>query len=165
MSDVSSSTPSLTPQSTGTQDSSSPRAPSKKPRPQAAVYPNVNAANKEQKPFSRSAAKRGSVMALGSIEHLQHYFTKTGLIAKKEYVRGFYISQYSLNQNSGPTRRERASSLQLEASMPTSRRSHHSVTFQNSTSLHHPHFPRHHSLHSRLMSRLSRLTLRISGLG
>ena len=28
-------------------------------------------------------------MALGSIEHLQHYFTKTGLIAKKEYVRGF----------------------------------------------------------------------------
>ncbi|KAF8260485.1 hypothetical protein EI94DRAFT_1811598 [Lactarius quietus] len=84
MSDISSSTPSLTPQSTGTQDSSSPRAPSKKPRPQAAVYPNVNAANKEQKPFSRSAAKRGSVMALGSIEHLQHYFTKTGLIAKKE---------------------------------------------------------------------------------
>ena len=31
-------------------------------------------------------------MALGSIEHLQHYFTKTGLIAKKEYVRGFSIS-------------------------------------------------------------------------
>ncbi|KAH9051603.1 hypothetical protein EDB83DRAFT_2542998 [Lactarius deliciosus] len=84
MSDVSSSTPSLTPQSTGTQDSSSPRAPSKKSRPQAAFYPNVNAANKEQKPFSRSAAKRESVMALGSIEHLQHYFTKTGLIAKKE---------------------------------------------------------------------------------
>jgi len=25
-------------------------------------------------------------MALGSIEHLQHYFTKTGLITKKEYV-------------------------------------------------------------------------------
>ena len=92
MSDISSSTPSLTPQSTGTQDSSSPRAPSKKSRPQAAVYPNLNAANKEQKPFSRSAAKRESVMALGSIEHLQHYFTKTGLIAKKEYVRGFYIS-------------------------------------------------------------------------
>ncbi|KAI9439284.1 hypothetical protein H4582DRAFT_1948160 [Lactarius indigo] len=84
MSDISSSTPSLTPQSTGTQDSSSPRAPSKKSRPQAAFYPNVNAANKEQKPFSRSAAKRESVMALGSIEHLQHYFTKTGLIAKKE---------------------------------------------------------------------------------
>jgi hypothetical protein len=31
-------------------------------------------------------------MALGSIEHLQHYFTKTGLIAKKEYVRGCYLS-------------------------------------------------------------------------
>ncbi|KAI0300646.1 hypothetical protein B0F90DRAFT_1936770 [Multifurca ochricompacta] len=85
MSDVSSSTPSLTPQSTGTQESS-PRAPTtgRKPRPQAAFYPNVTAANKEQKPFSRSAAKRESVMALGSIEHLQHYFTKTGLIAKKE---------------------------------------------------------------------------------
>ncbi|KAI9461406.1 hypothetical protein F5148DRAFT_1215302 [Russula earlei] len=83
MSDVSSSTPSLTPQSTGTQDSS-PRAHIKKARPQASFYPNVNAANKEQKPFSRSAAKRESVMALGSIEHLQHYFTKTGLIAKKE---------------------------------------------------------------------------------
>ncbi|KAI0248527.1 hypothetical protein BJV78DRAFT_1235181 [Lactifluus subvellereus] len=83
MSDISSSTPSLTPQSTGTQDSS-PSAPSRKSRPQAAFYPNVNAANKEQKPFSRSAAKRGSVMALGSIEHLQHYFTKTGLITKKE---------------------------------------------------------------------------------
>ncbi|KAH9987965.1 hypothetical protein BJV77DRAFT_1136506 [Russula vinacea] len=83
MSDPSSSTPSLTPQSTGTQDSS-PGAQSRKSRPQAAFYPNVNAANKEQKPFSRSAAKRDSVMALGSIEHLQHYFTKTGLIAKKE---------------------------------------------------------------------------------
>jgi len=89
MSDVSSSTPSLTPQSTGTQDSS-PRAPTRKTRPQAAFYPNVNAATKEQKPFSRSAAKRESVMALGSIEHLQHYFTKTGLIAKKECVAGLY---------------------------------------------------------------------------
>ena len=88
MSDVSSSTPSLTPQSTGTQDSS-PRAPVKKSRPQAAFYPNVNATNKEQKPFSRSAAKRESVMALGSIEHLQHYFTKTGLIEKKQYVAHF----------------------------------------------------------------------------
>jgi hypothetical protein len=85
MSDASSSTPFLTPQSTGTQDSSSP-ASSGKSHPQAAFYPNVNAVNKEQKPFSRSAAKRGSVMALGSIEHLQHYFTKTGLITKKEYV-------------------------------------------------------------------------------
>jgi hypothetical protein len=94
MSDVS-STPSLTPQSTGTQDSS-PRAPTRKSRPQAAFYPNVNAANKEQKPFSRSAAKRESVMALGSIEHLQHYFTKTGLIAKKEYVSGFYPSSSDL---------------------------------------------------------------------
>ena len=47
------------------------------------VYPNVNSTNKIEKPFSRSAAKRGSVMALGSIEHLQHYFTKAGLSASK----------------------------------------------------------------------------------
>ncbi|KAI0052227.1 hypothetical protein FA95DRAFT_1533516 [Auriscalpium vulgare] len=90
MSDLSSPTPpslspsSLTPQSTGTQDSSPGAA--KKSRPQAAFYPNVNASNKPQKPFSRSAAKRESVMALGSIEHLQHYFTKTGIAAKKECV-------------------------------------------------------------------------------
>ncbi|KAI0314573.1 hypothetical protein OF83DRAFT_1165174 [Amylostereum chailletii] len=56
----------------------------RKSRPQAAFYPNINATNKPQKPFSRSAAKRESVMALGSIEHLQHYFTKTGIAAKKE---------------------------------------------------------------------------------
>ena len=45
------------PDSTETQDSSSLQAPSRKPRPQAAFYPHVNTANKEQKPFSRSAAK------------------------------------------------------------------------------------------------------------
>lgn len=53
---------------------------------QVAFYPNMNSSNKPQKPFSRSAAKRESVMALGSIEYLQHYFTKTGLSAKSEYV-------------------------------------------------------------------------------
>ncbi|KAI0795825.1 hypothetical protein C8Q75DRAFT_791040 [Abortiporus biennis] len=52
---------------------------SKKTRRQVAFYPNVNSSNKPQKPFSRSAAKRESVMALGSIEHLQHYFTKSGI--------------------------------------------------------------------------------------
>ncbi|KAH8109102.1 hypothetical protein DFH11DRAFT_1843327 [Phellopilus nigrolimitatus] len=55
----------------------------KKARRQTAFYPNMNSSNKLQKPFSRSAAKRESVMALGSIEHLQHYFTKTGLTAKQ----------------------------------------------------------------------------------
>src|SRR5258708_12791117 len=105
MSDASSSTPSLTPQSTGTQDSS-PTAPSRKSRPQAAFYPNVNAANKEQKPFSRSSAKRESVMALGSIEHLQHYFTKTGLIAKNEYVTvslSLLIEQHNRKSNYNQT--------------------------------------------------------------
>lgn len=57
---------------------------SKKRRRQTAFYPNMTSSNKLQKPFSRSAAKRESVMALGSIEHLQHYFTKTGIAAKQE---------------------------------------------------------------------------------
>ncbi|KAH9808721.1 hypothetical protein DFH28DRAFT_1135046 [Melampsora americana] len=35
-----------------------------------------------QRQFSRSAAKRDSVMALGSIAHLQHYFVKNGLASK-----------------------------------------------------------------------------------
>ena len=58
----------------------------KKPRRSTAFYPNMKAAGKPQKPFSRSAAKRESVMALGSIEYLQHYFTKTGLAAESECV-------------------------------------------------------------------------------
>ncbi|KAF8057589.1 hypothetical protein FPV67DRAFT_569965 [Lyophyllum atratum] len=71
----------LTPDSTGSSPDSITTA--KKTRRQTAFYPNVNSSNKLQKPFSRSAAKRESVMALGSIEHLQHYFTKTGIAAKK----------------------------------------------------------------------------------
>jgi len=54
----------------------------KKARRQTAFYPNT--AGKPQKPFSRSAAKRESVMALGSIEHLQHYFTKAGFAAAQK---------------------------------------------------------------------------------
>ena len=82
----------MTPQSTGSVDAdSSPNGKDKydpfpwtKQRRQVAFYPNLNSSNKPQKPFSRSAAKRESVMTLGSIEHLQHYFTKTGLAASKE---------------------------------------------------------------------------------
>ncbi|KAI5122406.1 hypothetical protein M0805_002956 [Coniferiporia weirii] len=59
----------------------------KKARRQMAFYPNVSSSNKLQKPFSRSAAKRESVMALGSIEHLQHYFTKTGIVAKQNTLK------------------------------------------------------------------------------
>lgn len=55
-------------------------------RRQFAFYPNMNSSNKPTKPFSRSAAKRESVMALGSIEHLQHYFTKAGLAAEKNPI-------------------------------------------------------------------------------
>ncbi|EIW78005.1 hypothetical protein CONPUDRAFT_139079 [Coniophora puteana RWD-64-598 SS2] len=53
-------------------------------RGRASFYPHTNSSNKAEKPFSRSAAKRQSVMTLGSIEHLQHYFTKTGLQAKRD---------------------------------------------------------------------------------
>lgn len=105
------SPPALTPESTGstahTGQSSSPdtsvssTAVNQKSRRQTAFYPHMNSSNKTQKPFSRSAAKRESVMALGSIEHLQvclhlkvylesiynlnlqYYFTKTGLKSKK----------------------------------------------------------------------------------
>ncbi|KAI5832635.1 hypothetical protein K523DRAFT_234704 [Schizophyllum commune Tattone D] len=71
----------LTPESTGS--SPDPSSAARKARRQTAFYPNLNSANKPPKPFSRSAAKRESVMMLGSIEHLQHYFTKTGIAAKK----------------------------------------------------------------------------------
>ncbi|KAF9221150.1 hypothetical protein BS17DRAFT_738268 [Gyrodon lividus] len=86
-SDSSSSTPpALTPDYTGSGsgDSSShvSEAAIRKARRQTAFYPNMNSSNKPVNPFSRSAAKRQSVMTLGSIEHLQHYFTKTGIVAK-----------------------------------------------------------------------------------
>ncbi|KAG9118457.1 hypothetical protein FRC07_007025 [Ceratobasidium sp. 392] len=54
----------------------------RKARRQTAIYPNT--LRSTPKPFSRSAAKRESVMALGSIEHLQHYFTKTGIAARQK---------------------------------------------------------------------------------
>ncbi|EIN04477.1 hypothetical protein PUNSTDRAFT_128318 [Punctularia strigosozonata HHB-11173 SS5] len=86
-----SSTPRLlTPDTTGSTSSdpstlgvTTPDKALKKSRRQTAFYPNMKSSSgtKQLKPFSRSAAKRESVMALGSIEHLQHYFTKTGLSA------------------------------------------------------------------------------------
>ncbi|PVG02449.1 hypothetical protein CPB86DRAFT_725534 [Serendipita vermifera] len=54
----------------------------KKSRRQTAFYPVVTQTS-NTKPFSKSAAKRESVLALGSIEHLQYYFTKAGLAAKQ----------------------------------------------------------------------------------
>jgi hypothetical protein len=55
----------------------------KKSRRQTAFYPVVsNTSN--TKPFSKSAAKRDSVLSLTSIEHLQYYFTKTGIAAKQK---------------------------------------------------------------------------------
>ena len=63
----------------------------KKARRQTAFYPIVNSTNKQSKPFSRSAAKRESVLALGSIEHLQHYFTKAGLSAKSKYASSPFL--------------------------------------------------------------------------
>ncbi|KAH0835591.1 hypothetical protein J3R83DRAFT_9316 [Lanmaoa asiatica] len=83
-----STTPALTPDYTDSgegegEGSSSPASETAtKTRRLTAFYPNMNSSNKPLKPFSRSAAKRQSVMTLGSIEHLQHYFTKTGIAAK-----------------------------------------------------------------------------------
>jgi hypothetical protein len=86
--------PTVSPQSTGSNgsgDADSPpdsatesSAAASKKRRQTAIYPKTNSSNKPQKPFSRSAAKRESVMALGSIEHLQYFFTKAGIKAKKK---------------------------------------------------------------------------------
>jgi hypothetical protein len=90
----SSTPPALTPDYTGSaspDSSSDADAAVKKSRRQTAFYPNMNSANKPVKPFSRSAAKRQSVMTLGSIEHLQHYFTKTGIAAKSKCVFLFLI--------------------------------------------------------------------------
>lgn len=91
----------LTPESTGTGNGasvdvsgSSDEQRRKAARRGTAFYPNVNASNKVEKPFSRSAAKRESVMALGSIEHLQHYFTKAGIAAKHKYVHERTASTY-----------------------------------------------------------------------
>lgn len=43
-------------------------------------YPSAGlAAKSNQQPFSRSAAKRDSIMALGSIGYLQHLYTKQGI--------------------------------------------------------------------------------------
>ncbi|KAG6370256.1 hypothetical protein JVT61DRAFT_12200 [Boletus reticuloceps] len=81
-----STTPALTPDYTDSGEgdgSSSPASETAtKSRRLTAFYPHMNSSNKPLKPFSRSAAKRQSVMTLGSIEHLQHYFTKTGIVAK-----------------------------------------------------------------------------------
>ncbi|EPQ31482.1 uncharacterized protein PFL1_06837 [Pseudozyma flocculosa PF-1] len=58
-------------------------APEGQPRRSALFYPSsALAAKSNQKPFSRSAAKRDSVMALGSIGYLQHLYAKQGIASK-----------------------------------------------------------------------------------
>ena len=59
--------------------------PKKTARRQAGVFTHAGSP-KPVKPFSRSAAKRESVLALGSIEHLQQYYTRTGMVNKKKCV-------------------------------------------------------------------------------
>ncbi|KAL9931458.1 hypothetical protein V8E36_009623 [Tilletia maclaganii] len=55
-----------------------------KTRKSALFYPSLTlAAQSNQKPFSKSAAKRESVLALGSIGHLQHLFSKQGIASKQ----------------------------------------------------------------------------------
>ncbi|KAE8226629.1 hypothetical protein CF319_g801 [Tilletia indica] len=55
-----------------------------RPRKSGLFYPSSTlAAHSNQKPFSKSAAKRESVLALGSIGHLQHLFSKQGIANKQ----------------------------------------------------------------------------------
>lgn len=100
-----STTPALTPDYTDEGEGEGSLSPAPKTRRLTAYYPNMNSSNKPVKPFSRSAAKRQSVMTLGSIEHLQHYFTKTGIAAKSKYVAS-PVSQVSpLNSPESPSKR------------------------------------------------------------
>ncbi|KAH8926446.1 hypothetical protein BT69DRAFT_1278763, partial [Atractiella rhizophila] len=74
--------------------------PSSPPSPTAPTRPTSSAANRyyasnSAKPFSKSAAKRSSVMALGSIAHLQHFYVKNGL-ANPERVAGKKFSRSPL---------------------------------------------------------------------
>lgn len=91
-----STTPALTPDYTDSGEGEGSSSPASETAPKTrrltAFYPNMNSSNKPLKPFSRSAAKRQSVMTLGSIEHLQHYFTKTGIAAKSKYVSRLSVS-------------------------------------------------------------------------
>ena len=53
----------------------------------ALIYPSASlAAKSNQQPFSRSAAKRESILALGSIGHLQHLYTKQGIANRNRPV-------------------------------------------------------------------------------
>ncbi|CAD6884897.1 unnamed protein product [Tilletia controversa] len=55
-----------------------------RPRKSGLFYPSSTlAAHSNAKPFSKSAAKRESVLALGSIGHLQHLFSKQGIASKQ----------------------------------------------------------------------------------
>lgn len=102
-----SSPPALTPDVTGSGDSSllaaeASRSAARRP---VALYPNLNPRNRPVNPFSRSAAKRQSVMTLGSIEHLQHYFTKTGLAAaspRKHFVPALGVETTAESLSSVP---------------------------------------------------------------
>lgn len=62
------------------QDSNASRTQNLKAKRSTLFYPSPNFQSKSnQKPFSSSAAKRESVMALGSIGHLQSFYARQGL--------------------------------------------------------------------------------------
>jgi hypothetical protein len=44
------------------------------------------AMNRWSPPITKLPNARAPVLALGSIEHLQHYFMKTALVMNREYV-------------------------------------------------------------------------------
>lgn len=62
-----------------------PRRPLRNKNRPTAFYGSPNPRAPPQ-PFSKSAAKRESVMALGSIQHLQHLYAKNGLASRARCV-------------------------------------------------------------------------------
>ncbi|KIK96971.1 hypothetical protein PAXRUDRAFT_825411 [Paxillus rubicundulus Ve08.2h10] len=119
-SDASSTPPALTPDYTGSGsgDSSLSEVAVRRSRRPTAFYPNMNSSNKPVKPFSRSAAKRQSVMTLGSIEHLQHYFTKTGISAKEKLSKKLH--NQLVPAIGGPSRLKASLGNAIEFDLPPS---------------------------------------------
>ncbi|CED85135.1 hypothetical protein [Phaffia rhodozyma] len=70
------------------------------PRP-LKIYPSIDAGKKGRQVFSQSARRRDSVTALGSIESLQHHFTKVSLASDKTIAEGTK-AKYGDIEKSGP---------------------------------------------------------------
>ncbi|KAL7417983.1 hypothetical protein BDY24DRAFT_373661 [Mrakia frigida] len=67
------------------------------------VYPSADSgSNKPKQAFSRSARKRQSVQALGSIQFLQHHFTKVGIASSEAAEAQLRSSSFSSTSKLSP---------------------------------------------------------------